>query len=207
MLTPRIPRDKLVLLIDQVWELTRQTTVKPDVVLWGCSGYYFETLGNPAANDRGINDDAIGVLSSNVDYRTQANTDPSVFRKGVATLQPNQVIWYRPGHHGFASVFGHPAFRQDSPVVVRRDGTESFLKGNYHDDYGVCLGNGLWTDKDFYDRFWTNLHRQSGSGTSSLGCLTVPKEPWKVFHPLVLSELKRAGMSRVPLVLLQGPIN
>lgn len=207
MPTPAIPKSKLVPLIEKAWAEDGYSGPLPPLVAWSCRAYFRDSLGKPGVNDRGINDDAIGVLTDRADYRVGANVDPSVFRSGVAALKAPQVIWYKPGWHGYASIHGHPAFRQDSPVIVKRDGTETYKAGWVSDDWGVCLGGGYWTDKGWDERFWTNLHRQSGSGTSSLGCQTIPKDPWKAFHALVTSELARLSMTRFPCILLDGPIN
>lgn len=207
MKTPAIPLPKLMPLIRDVWDRCGYLEPLPSAFAWSCSGYYRDTMGRVGFNDRGINDDAIGFISPNVDYRVQANVDPSIHRAGVATLRPSQVIWYRPGWHGYASIHGHPAFRQDSPVVVRRDGTEDHRKGSHHRKYGICLGDGFWTDLGFGERFWTNLHRQTGSGTSSLGCQTIPAATWKAFHAVVMAELAKLSMTRFPCILLSGPIN
>lgn len=205
-MTPGIPKSKLLPLVEKVWRDCGYTIPLPAAFAWSCRGYYASTFA-PDGNNRGINDDAIGFISDHTDYRVQANVDPSVFRAGVAALKAPQVIWYRPGWHGYASIHGHPAFRQDSPVIVKRDGTENYRKGATHSKFGVCLGCGYWTDLGFDEKFWTNLHRQSGSGTSSLGCQTIPAATWKAFHALVMAELARLKMLRFPCILLEGPIN
>jgi lysozyme len=206
MKTPAISKTKLLPLLSKVWNDAGYTGSLPPLFAWSCRGYYGDTFA-PAGNNIGINDDAIGVISDQVDYRVQANVDPSRSRTGVSALKAPQVIWYRPGWHGFASVHGHPAFRQDSSVVVKRTGTESWKKGAKHKNFGVCLGNGYWTDAGFDSKFWTNLHRQTGSGTSSLGCQTIPAATWKAFHSVTSAELKRLNLERFPCILLDGPIN
>lgn len=207
IMTPAIPQSKLIPILDAAWHECGYTSPRPRGHAWSCRGYYLDSLGKRGINDRGINDDAIGWISDSADYRVQANVDPSAHRVGVASLRAPQVVWYKPGWHGYASVYGHPAFRQDSNVVVKRDGTEAFAKGSRHQKYGVCLGHGFWTDLGFGENFWTNLHRQSGSGTSSLGCQTIPAAIWKAFHALVTAELARLKMDRFPCIILQGPIN
>ena len=202
-MTPGIPKEKLIPLLDEAWHNAGYTVPRPLGHAWSCVDYFRDTLGTA----RGVNNDAIGWISNHADYRVLANVNPSVNRVGVSTLRAPQVIWYRPGWHGYASIYGHPAFRQDSNVVVKRDGTEAYRKGVTHAKYGVCLGNGYWTDLGFGEKFWTNLHRQSGSGTSSLGCQTIPAATWKSFHALVTAELARLGMERFPCILLKGPIN
>lgn len=208
MPTPAIALEKLTSSAQAIWTSQGYDGSLPDFWTWGCSGYFWDTMGVPGKNDRKINDDAIGAVSKGrIDIRFGANTDPSVYRTGVATLRPNQVIWYRPGWHRLGTPSGHKAFRQDSPVVVKRDGTENFRKGTTHHTYGVCLGNGFWTDLGFDDRFWTNLHRQTGSGTSSLGCLTLPRSAWDIFYRVVMVELTELSITRFPMILIQGPIN
>jgi hypothetical protein len=204
---PAIPKAKLQPLIEGVWRENGYTLPLPAAYAWSCRGYYRDSLGKPGVNDRGINDDAIGFISDTADYRVRANVDPSIYRTGVASLKSRQVVWYRPGWHGYASIHGHSAFRQDSPVVVKRDGTESFAKGVTHKTYGACLGNGYWTDLGFSDRFWTNLHRQTGKGTSSLGCQTIPMPEWTAFRAIVMAELARLSLTRFPCIILEGPIN
>lgn len=206
-MTPSIPKSKLLPLIEKVWQDSGYIVPLPPAFTWSCRAYYRDSLGKHGVNDRGINDDAIGFISDQADFRVRANVDPSAHRYGIASLKAPQVIWYKPGHHGYNSIFGHPAFRQDSPVIVKRDGTEGFKKGETHPKFGVCLGGGLWTDLGFGERFWTNLHRQSGKGTSSLGCQTIPAALWKAFHALVTAELARLNLKRFPCILLEGPVN
>jgi hypothetical protein len=206
-MTPAIPQAKLRLLCEMVWRESGYHEPLPNAYAWSCRAYYRDSLGRPGMNDRGINDDAIGFVTDQADYRVRANVDPSIHRTGVASLKARQVVWYRPGWHGYASIYGHPAFRQDSPVTVKRDGTEHFKPGTRHKTYGICLGDGYWTDLGFGEKFWTNLHRQTGRGTSSLGCQTVPQPQWAVLHKLILAELSRLGMSRFPCIILDGPIH
>ena len=203
-MTPAIPLVDLRPLAEKAWLAAGNHRPLPALWAWGARGYYSETFA-PSGNNIGINDDAIGIVSDQVDYRVRANVDPSVARSGVAALVAPQVIWYRPGWHGYASLHGHSAFRQDSDVVVHRRGTEGYKKGPVHKTFGRCLGGGFWTDFGF-GRFWTNLHRQSGSGTSSLGCLTIPAIPWKSFHAVATAELRRLELPRFPLILLDGPL-
>lgn len=178
----------------------------PDVYAVGVPGYFTRSMGDPTKNDRGINDDGFIVVSKYAYATFNGNTDPSIERPEVATLIAPQVVWYKPGPHAIGKRTQHPAFRQDSPVIVRRDGLVR-PKGFIHSSRGVSLGNGLWTDANYAERFWTNFHMQQPGSTSSLGCLTVPKDQWLALYNLLMSELKRAGMSRFPMILIPGPIN
>jgi lysozyme len=59
-----------------------------EVFLIGIRGYYQDSMGKPGINDRGIYDDAICLLAPNLFLTFNANTDPSVYRPGIATLMP-----------------------------------------------------------------------------------------------------------------------
>lgn len=199
---PAISRDKLVAAVRQHF-----TGELPALYVVAVPAYFMRSQGDPAKNDRNIYDDALFVVSDNIFAAFNGNTDPSVHRNEVATLQCPQTVWYRPGQHAIGKKTEHAAFRQDSPVIVHRD---NFVRspGFVHNTRGVSLGEGLWTDKDYrFGRFWTNLHKGGVNTTSSLGCLTVPPSQWGAFHALVTSELKRTGLKRFPCQLIPGPIN
>lgn len=175
---PQITREKVIdLLIDQgLWENRKITTV----CIVGIRGYYLDSMGDWGENDRGIYDDAIIILTPSSMHTFNGNTDPSRYRKGLATLVAPQKVRYRPGYHGYNSKYGHLAFRQDTPVIVRRD----YKSGN-----GVSLGDGLFTDREKKGgpkiaRFWINLHRGGHTTTSSAGCQTLPPSQWQEFYDL-----------------------
>ena len=144
-------------------------------------GYYLDSMGKPNMNDRGIYDDALFLISPDTFTSFNGNNDPSRYRQGIATLVAPQVINYKKGWHGYGRASGHRAFRQNSDVVVRRDGG----RGNGHP-----LGGGLFTD-DADSRFWTNLHKGGWGTTSSAGCQTVPPNQWKAFYSLVSLQMER----------------
>lgn len=175
------------------------------VTVVGYPGYYMKTMGDPRKNDRGIYDDAFFVFGPNSFAAFNGNTDPSVARDGVATLQPGRYR-YKPGIHGLSKPKAqqYPAFVQASPVIVKRDGTENTPAGSQSDRLGFCLGGGRWTDAQWWpgDRFAINIHRGSNNGTSSLGCQTTPPAQWDAFHALVMLELERAGITEFDLIIL-----
>lgn len=187
----------------KVWRREGHDGPLPAVFVVACPGYYLNSMGKPGVNDRGMNDDAFAVFGPEMFVAFNGNTDPSIRKPGIATLRPGQIVWYRPGPHGIGRKTEHPAFRQDSPVVVRRDGQVA-PAGTVHRRFGVSLGDGLWTDLGFSGRFWINLHRQFG-GTSSAGCLTIPGDQWAGFRELVLLALTRSKAERFPCIVLDGP--
>lgn len=158
----------------------------PAVYLLGVRGYYRDTMGEPGANDRNIYDDALFVVGPETFAAFNANSDPSVFRQGIATLVPG-VHLYRPGNHGISRPGGgYPAFRpatKNEELPVTRDGVAVPWPG-------VAI----------------NIHRGSRSTTSSEGCQTVPPAQWDAFHALLTKELKAAGQKTFPYILLDGPI-
>jgi lysozyme len=158
----------------------------PAVYIVGVRGYYRDTMGKPGANDRGIYDDAIFVVGPKTFAAFNANTDPSVFRKGIASLVPG-VHHYRPGNHGISRPGGgYPAFRpatKNEELPVTRDGVSDPRPG-------VAI----------------NIHRGGRTTTSSEGCQTIPPAQEDAFHALVTKELKAAGQETFPYILLEGPI-
>ncbi|MCJ8510661.1 lysozyme [Rhizobium lemnae] len=147
-------------------------------------GYYLNSMGKEAANDRGVYDDAMFVIDPDDVYGFNANTDPGKFGRGIAKLKSRQAVRYRPGLHGFSRKGGpYPAFRQDSDCTVTRDET-----GDDTDDAS--------------HRFWINLHRGGVTTTSSLGCQTVPPNQWNEFKTLVDKLLKKHGQQTFYYLLI-----
>ena len=161
----------------------------PSLFLLGVRGYYRDTMGAAGTNDRGIYDDAIFIVAPEAFASFNANTDPSAWRSGVASLLPG---WhpYRPGNHGITKPGGgYPAFRPATPgeaLPVKRDG-ESTVPSKTP---GVAI----------------NIHKGSLTSTSSLGCQTIHPSQWSAFHSLLTLELKRAGLTRFWYGLIEGPI-
>lgn len=133
---------------------------------------YYASMGKAGVNDRGIYDDAAFVITPEGVENFNANTDPSRFRKRIATIKPMQAVRYKPGRHGLSRPDGgYPAFRQNSDITVIRDGV------------------GEDTDSAS-SRFWCNNHRGGVNGTSSLGCLTHPPQQWPEYYALVRKALR-----------------
>ena len=156
------------------------------VAVLAIPGYYARTMGPTPANDRGIYDDAMFIVSPTTFAAFNANTDPSIFRPGIATLVPG-VHRYRPGRHGISRdrpgrIVSYPAFRpatRGELLPVTRDGIPVNPRP------GLAI----------------NIHRGSNRGTSSEGCQTIPPAQWDAFHALLTSELKRHGQRDFPYLL------
>jgi lysozyme len=164
-------------------------TAIPPFFLVGVRGYYLDTMGAAGKNDRGIYDDAIFVVGPDTFASFNANTDPSAWRSGVASLLPG-VHWYRPGNHGITRPGGgYPAFRpatKGEELPVKRDGEASVPSKTP----GVAI----------------NIHKGGFNTTSSLGCQTIHPSQWDAFHALATMQLKRTGMKVFPYILIDGPI-
>jgi len=159
------------------------------VALFGSRGYYRDAMGVPGKNDRGIYDDAIILRSGTAHVAFNANTDPSVVRKGrgtgaskgIATLKPGLWFFTLGLHQG-----KYLALRQSGKFTVVRDG----IDGNY---------------EDTGDAFGINIHKGGYGTTSSLGCQTIFPDQWPAFIALVQSEMKRAEQKTIPYVLVENP--
>lgn len=158
------------------------------VILIGIRGYYLDSMGKKAENDRGIYDDALiwyikgqGIMAFN------GNCDASKYRKGfgfgkekgMASLDVGTWRYTMGTHYGSVP---HKAFRQAKPVTVTRDGT----KGNYKD-------TGM---------FGINIHRGGVNSTSSLGCQTIPPSQWDMFRDVGYNALKERGITEFSYVLI-----
>lgn len=164
---------------------------KNPVALVGIRGYYKNTMGEINKNDRGIYDDAlVWVIRGRGIMAFNGNCDASKYRKGkgkgaekgMASL--NCGVWeYKTGIHNGSKP--HAAFRQYKEVCVTRDG----VNGNYQDGPGF---------------FGINIHRGGASGTSSLGCQTIPTNQWKAFKELGYGAIAEHGLEFFPYVLIEN---
>ncbi len=173
---------------EETMKLIRQSGAKDKLALVGIRGYYRDTMGVPGKNDRGVYDDAILVVGPECYVTFNANTDPSVFRKTVATLQPG--VWrYKKGKHPLTSRRGknnYDALRQAAPVTVLRDADPP-------------AHTAPWSDNGW---FGINIHKGGFSTTGSEGCQTIFPDQWLAFQTLVYSEMDRNGQSTVPYILV-----
>lgn len=172
----------------RAWAAGREGPL-PEFFVYGERGYYLDTMGRPGANDRGIYDDAIFVVSPNAFASFNANVDPSVFRPGIATLRPG-VYPYRRGRHGVSRdrpgrIVSYPAFRPATPgeqLPVSRDGIPAGPRP------GVAI----------------NIHRGGLNSTSSEGCQTIHPRQWDSFYHLVDTEMSRLGLKTFDYILAEN---
>ncbi|QUS40565.1 hypothetical protein RPMA_18275 [Tardiphaga alba] len=169
---PQITRDALLAKVAAL-------KISQPVFLVGMRGYYLDTMGKPKVNDRGIYDDAMILVGPNHFSTYNANTDPSVFRKHIASLRPG--LWsYRLGIHGLSKPKSqqYQALVQADKVTVDRDG-----EGAETGFFGI------------------NIHRGGVNTTSSLGCQTIVPAQWPAFIANVKDQLARAGQKTIPYAL------
>jgi len=154
-----------------------------EVFLIGIRGYYQDTMGKPGINDRGIYDDCICLIAPNLFLAFNANTDPSLFRPGIATLMPGKHM-YRKGKHGLSKPGGgYAAFRPatfDESLPVTRDGKEGVHKG-------IAI----------------NIHKGGYNSTSSEGCQTIYPDQWKEFQVTVYKQMEQFGQREIPYYLVK----
>ncbi len=145
----------------------------PGVILVGFRPWF---VGNRPGNERGIYDDAIVIHSPVVTAAFNANTDPSIFRKGSGTGARKGVAVLKPGLWSFTVGLHrgeYTALRQMGNFTVVRDGDPPY--------------------EDTGDYFGINIHRGSHGSTSSLGCQTIHPGQWEAFISTVRSQMRRFG--------------
>jgi lysozyme len=132
-------------------------------------------MGAPNVNDRGIYDDAIFVHSPSVFAAFNANTDPSVIRKGVGTGNKKGIACLDAGAYFVHKFDLHKnkylaLCQRLGSVTVTRDGTPSYSD----------TGN-----------FGINIHKGGFNTTSSEGCQTIHPSQWNSFIHLVEDQARR----------------
>jgi hypothetical protein len=156
MTRPKLTRAELEALLR---ELPNYKEGEYPLIIVGIRGYYKNSMGKPGVNDRNIYDDALFILSPDTFKSFNANTDPSLYREGIAVLQAG--IWpvYRFDFHRGKKTY--PAICQRlGPVTVDRDNG----KKNHSGWFGMNIHNGGW------------------GSTGSLGCQTTPPDQWLDFY-------------------------
>jgi len=177
-----VPKSRPKQVRKEIEKLLNGLGVLDEAVLVGIRGYYLNTMGVKGKNDRGIYDDAIFLVSPSVFASFNANTDPSIHRKGVAVLKPG-VYRYKKGRHGISRGKGYPALRpatagEKLPVI--RDGLG--------ESQGIAI----------------NIHKGSYNSTSSLGCQTIYPNQWSGFINLTYEQMDRYSQKTIPYVLIEN---
>lgn len=178
-MSPIIPPSRPRETREEVEKIIAASGVVSDVVIVGVRGYYRNSMGKPGANDRGIYDDAIFVVSPEAFAAFNANCDPSIFKKDIATLKPGVYQCVKWKHHGKVVVCDALQIVRD---VLTRDGETG----------------------EFVGRHGINFHYGSDGATWSEGCQTVPKSQFQAFITLVYSEMNRHAMATIPYILVEN---
>lgn len=121
----------------------------------GVRGYYLDSLGDEGENDRGMYDDAMFIITPEYFFSYNANTDPSKYQYGIATLKK-----------GFWPAYKFDLHRGQYLALCQRAGAVTV----HRDDVGDETG---W--------FGINIHKGSYNSTSSLGCQTIHPDQWEDF--------------------------
>jgi lysozyme len=167
--------------------LLRKAGVTDKVALVGIRGYYKNSMGKKNANDIGIYDDGIFVVSPQAYASFNANTDPSRLKPAVATLKAG-VHRYKKGRHGISRGSGYPALRpatQGETLPVERYNAKT---KTYYDGVGIAI----------------NIHKGSYNSTSSAGCQTIYPSQWAAFINLTYEEMDRYGQKTIPYLLIEN---
>jgi len=152
---------------------------REEVIVLGIRGYRHD---DHAHNKRNLWDDCIAIIGPQHFSAYSANTDPSIFRPGIATLALG-VHRYRPGWHRKGRQGGHPAFRpatKNEELPVMRDGVKVPWPG-------IAI----------------NIHRGGINSTSSEGCITIPPLQWDAFYASLMDQLRRANQAEFRYILIQ----
>lgn len=182
---PKISRDAAILRVPfTLLDSLGKSGFAECVYIIAFRGYYLDTMGKPGANDRGIYDDCMCIVTPNSFRTVNANTDPSRFKPDVATLIPG-LHYFKKGKHGITTHAdgGYSAFRPATPdesLPVWRDG------------HG----------KEIFKGIAINLHKGGYTTTSSEGCQTVHPDAWNEFQTEVYSEMTYFKQDKLPYVLI-----
>lgn len=191
---PRASLANVIAAATRAWSAAHPDTPLPDLFVLAVRAYYRDTMGAPRSNDYGIFDDAFFIVSPFGYHPFNGNSDPSRIGwndnagKFMARLKPGVYQFRRLKHHASRPT-GYMAFGQGSnPVTVERLDTAGQIRQTETGQFGI------------------NLHHASDYGTSSEGCLTVPREQWSQFRNTLDEALQRTATTLFPLILIDGPI-
>lgn len=193
--------------------------IQDTVFLLGIRGFYA-----PAQeNKRGIYDDAIFLITPTECIGFNANTDPSITRKGIAVLQPG-TYKYKQGLHGIR----HFDDITRSLGKAKRDEVEAWLIANVGKDHEplkhkngdrIILpywafrqagpvtvlrdGNSIPETKiDPAAWPWIDIHKGGYNSTSSEGCQTIHPDQWPEARSKGYSAMNAAGQTSIKYLLV-----
>lgn len=157
----------------------RDEARREKIYMLGVRGYYANTFGKPRVNDRVFYDDALFVVENpNTVWAYNFNCDPSVYRKGVATLKAeekyNVVKWRHRGRY--------PAL-QITRDILHRDGTTQLSIGRH--------GINFHYDAEHYSK-------------DSLGCQTLPRSQWDAFIKLAYGLMDKHKVTNFTYYLIEN---
>lgn len=151
---------------------------KPDLWLYGVRGFF-----SVKSNERGVFDDAIFLMTSFEWDSWNANTDPSTYTPGIASLRPG-VWWFKQGiHHGAKTEY--PALVQAADFTIVRDaqpGQEPIVQTG---------------------QFGIHIHAGGNYETGSLGCQTIVKDQWDNFFDRVKTQMAKYDITSIPYMLVE----
>lgn len=167
----------------------------PEFYVLAVRAYYRDSMGKSGVNDYGQYDDAFFIVSPLGFTAWNGNTDPSRIGwnpnadKYMARLQTGVWTFIHLRHHA-SRPDGYFAFGQgNNEVTVDRVEQDGDVRTSETGCFGI------------------NLHRGGVSGTSSEGCMTVPREQWDAFYTRLHNTMRSMGKQSFPLILINGPIN
>jgi len=173
------------------------------VYILAVRGYRRDSMGTPGQNDFGIYDDAMFLVSPTQYIPVNANTDPSRIGwnpgvgKPFAMLQAGTWFFIKGPHKG-----NRPALRQATDEEAMIHGIP---------DEGEFLVERVFgrNDKRNYKEkgyFAINIHSGADKSTSSWGCQTMTPEDFRVFMPIVWQQMSVYNQTRIPYILINGPV-
>lgn len=205
--------------IDLAEAIALAGNIADNVFLLGIRGF-----NAPAdQNKRGIYDDAIFLVTPSECIGYNANTDPSINRKGIAVLQPG-VYKYKQGLHGIR----HFDDITRALGKKKRDEVEQWLYANIGKDHApLKFPNGdriilpYWayrqaapvavlrdgavapeTKIDPRNWPWIDIHRGGYNTTSSEGCQTIHPDQWSEARTKGYAAMDAAGLKTINYILI-----
>ena len=154
-------------------------------------GYYRDTMGTKGKNDVGMYDDAFFWIAPHSFSSWNGNADPSRFGWNpnaggyMARLRPGVYRFQKWKHRGRYWAFG----QGPNPVSIDRVRADGTVAKTARGCFGI------------------NNHEGGVHGTSSEGCLTIPRAQWQDYRDQGYALLRRYGPNPAtyPLILVERP--